>query len=210
VRITATKASDLPWAQSDPGQQEHDQPVARRAACEEHRNDLLIAGPVDLGLGLLKPMVGSQAVAHGTALTAGCQGQVMVVAQFVDLLQHRGRHDLVDDRVDQEHPHGGEHFVDPSVPADRLGTGPGHHDLMLPAVAGRPPQPEDEQPHLAGRRPPVTPRPHTPAQEQDKALGVCLRCQLRSPSGQPKLAQEAVSVLDDLKIVIHHGPVPET
>ncbi|MFE9451600.1 hypothetical protein [Streptomyces sp. NPDC006739] len=182
VRITATKASDLPRAQSDAGKQEHDQPVARPAAREEHRNDLFIAGSVDLGLGFLKPMVGSQAVAHHAALTTGRQGQVVAVTQFVDLLQHRGRRCPVDDRVDQEHPHGCEHFVDPRVPADRLAPGPGHHDLTLAGVAGRPPQPEDEQPHLASRRPPVPLCPHTAAQEQGKTLGVRLRRQLRPPS----------------------------
>ncbi|WP_406174956.1 hypothetical protein [Streptomyces sp. NBC_00996] len=53
MRIAAAQARDLPRAQSDPRQQKKDEPVTGGAALQEHGHDLLVAGPVDGGPGLL-------------------------------------------------------------------------------------------------------------------------------------------------------------
>lgn len=74
MSIAAVQTRYLPRSQTDPGRQEKGQPVPRRATGQEHRDDLLVARPVHLALGFLKPMPRVQPQTHPAAHRSLCAG----------------------------------------------------------------------------------------------------------------------------------------
>ena len=83
VHVAAAQPAQLPAAQPGPCHQQHDQPVTRRSARPQQRDDGLVTGPLDRGLGLVPSVPGPQSPRHRTVLAAGLLGQVTVVGDLI-------------------------------------------------------------------------------------------------------------------------------
>jgi len=113
VHITAAQPAQLAAAQPGSGHHQHEQPVPRRAARPQQRDDLLIAGPVDGCLGFPQPVPGPHPPAHPATLAPRHFGKITIVGDLVEQ-RHQTRRGLPGgDRVHHHAPHRGQHAVDP-------------------------------------------------------------------------------------------------
>jgi hypothetical protein len=209
VHIAAPQPAHLPTPQPGPRHQQHDQPVPRRPAGPQQRNDLLIAGPIDRRFRFPQPMPGPHPPRHPTVLAAGLHRQVPVVG---DLIQHRhqprrtatGHH-----RVHHHAPHRGQHPVDPRRTPHRSSAGTGHHHAR--SVIDRCPgvgQPRHEQRELLDTGLPGPARPGAPAQEQRDRMRICLRRGLGRVAAEPQMPQILVGDTNHLQVLVQHRPIP--
>ena len=215
MHVAAAQPAHLTAAQPSPGHQQHDQPVPRRPARTQQRDDLLVAGPVHRRLRLAQPVPGPHPPRHPAVLAPGLPGQITVVGHLIQQ-RHQPRRAVPVATACTTIPR-----TAVSTPlirdADRAGAAPG------PAsnTPGRPPPasaPEAGGPawasHVMNEANCSTPglpgpaRPCAPAQEQRDRVRVRLRRGLRPVAAEPLMPQERLRDGHDLQILIQHRPVP--
>ena len=102
-----------PAAQPRPGHQQHDQPVPRRAAHPQQRDDLAVTGSIDGRFRFPQAMPRPQPPRHPALLAAGGRGQVPVVGDLIQQRHQPGRRLPGRDGVHHHAPHRAQHAVDP-------------------------------------------------------------------------------------------------
>lgn len=113
VHIAAAQPTQLPAAQPGPGHQQHDQPVARRAARPQQRDDLTVTGSIDRGFRLTQPMPSPHPPRHAAFPVPGGLGKVAVVGDLVQQRHQTSWGRPGGDRVHHHASHRGQHPVDP-------------------------------------------------------------------------------------------------
>jgi hypothetical protein len=211
VHIAAAQPAHLAAAQPGPGHQQHDQPVARRAAGPQQCDDVGVTGPVDRTLGLVQPMPGPHPPRHPPVTVAGGLGQVPVLG---DLIQQRQQMPTGLTRADRVHHHAAhrrQHPVDPSGPARWDSPRPDqHHRRTRTDARGRRTgvgQPRHEQRQLFRTFLPGAARAGAPPQEQRDRAGVALRRRLRAVAAEAHVPQETIRNSHDGQVLVQHRPV---
>ena len=205
----------VPTAQPGPGHQQHDQPVPRRAACPQQRNDLGIAGPTHSSLRLAHPMPSPQPPRHAPVIAPRGFGKVAVISDLRRQRHQTGRGLPGGNRVHHHAPHRGQHTIDPRWRPRRRTARPGqHHRTTARCLGTRGARPDMSQPGheqdkvfrtaTTGRSEHTSagtarPRAHTPSSSTPPSMrGSCARAQdashRRSRLGEPFRGGAEVSV----------------
>ena len=216
VHIAAPQPARFTAAQPRPRHQQHDQPVPRRAARAQQRDDLLVRRPVHRRLRLPQPVPGTQPPAHPAVLAPCLLRQVARIGDLIDQRQQAARGPPARHGVSHERAHRGQHRVHPPRPASRLPARSGHH--LSPALASvsragprwHVPQPGDEQGQMLQPGLPRPARPAAPAQVQRDRARIRPRGRLRPVPAEPHLPQELIRLPDNGQVLIDHRPVPRT
>jgi hypothetical protein len=85
MHVAAAQPQHFGPAQPGPRHQQHDQPVPRRAARPEHRDDVSISGPAHWPFRLVQPVPGPHPPRHPRVLAPGGFRQIPVIGQLVKL-----------------------------------------------------------------------------------------------------------------------------
>ena len=128
MHVAAAQPAQLAAAQPGPGHQQHDQPIPRRAARPQQRDDILVAGPFDRTLRFVQPVPGPHPPRHPAVLAPGRRRQIPVVGHLIQQRHQMPTRLALGDRVDHHRAHRGQHTVDPPGPARRRTSRPGQHD----------------------------------------------------------------------------------
>ena len=213
VHIRAAQAAHLAAAQPGPGHQQHDQPVPRRQARPEQRDDLGVRSPVHRRFRLVQPVPGPHPPAHLPVLAARRPGQVPVISDLIHQRHQIAARPPGRDRVHHHPAHRREHAIDPPGTPRRDGPRPRQHQpgpgrgrprSSRPGVR----EPGHEQPELPSARLPGPACAGTPAQEQRDRVRIALRRGLRAVTAEPHLPQEPIGDRHDNQVLIEHRPVP--
>ncbi len=209
MHVLTAQPDHLPTPQPRPRHQQHDQPIPRRPAGPQQRDDLLIARPVHRAFHRPQPMTGLEPRKHHPVLRPRRSGKVPIVRHVVQSRDDLHGHDPGGHRVQQEPPDPGQNHIDPVGPAHWITAGPDQH--LRAARGPRPPrhmpQPGHEHPHERRGRAPIPARAPRPRQVQRHRLGIRLGRQLCPIFAEPDLPEKRVGLADHSKLVIQHRPV---
>ncbi len=181
-----------------------DQPVPRRPASTQQRQDLLVGGVVHRRVRLPEPVAWPGQIAQLAAVTANLGRQVPVIADRVEPAEHPRRHRADLHAIAQELPDHGEDEVHPPLTAHR----------PHPRAGGNPPvrvgrrvlQPGYERPQLLRRRP-APPSPCTPAQIQRQGARIGGSGAFGRIPTEPELIQVGVGLDDHCETLVQDRPI---
>jgi protein gp37 len=201
VDVLAAQAAQLPAAQARPPHAGDDETVAGVAAGPHQPQHFLVAGRLDLPLGLVQAVAGLDPQPR-RAFAADLERQVPVL----DDLKQRVQRGLVD-RADgggvlEELPHRGQHLVHPPRPPHRLGA-----DHPIGGLRVVVPEPEHEPAKVRAGGAPAQPGPGAPLQEQGDRPGVGLGGALGAVPPQPQMQQEVIGLRYRPVALVDHRPV---
>ena len=84
MHIAPAQPEHLAPAQPRPGHQQHDQPVPRRTARPQHRDDIGVSGPVHRRLRLVQPVPGPHPPGHPAVLSTRRPGKVTIISDLIE------------------------------------------------------------------------------------------------------------------------------
>jgi hypothetical protein len=113
VHVTAAQPEHLAAAQPRPRHQQHDQPVPRRAAATEHRDDVTVSGPVHRALRLMQPVPWPHPPARRAVLRPRPGRQVNVISDLEQQPHQVPRRGALGHRM---HDHAADRRQDPVDP----------------------------------------------------------------------------------------------
>jgi len=212
MHIAAMQPAQLSAPQPRPNHQQHDQPVPRRPARQQQRDNVLLARPVHRRLRLVQPVPGPHPPRHTAVLAPRLRGKVTVIGNLVEQWHHPRRCPPRRHSVPREPAHRRQDSVDPPSPTHRLPTRPGQHiaardDIDTADLTPRVAQPNDEQPQMLQPGMPMPSGPAAPAQEQRDPARIGPRRQLRTIATEAHMTQERVRIGHHRQVLVEHGPI---
>ena len=212
VHVAAAQPERLAAAQPGPRHQQHDQPVPRRAAPAQQRDDISVGSPAHRTFGLMQPVPGPDPPSRRAVLPAHGGGQVRVIGDLEQQPHQVARCGALGDRVHDHPAHCGQNRVDPPRRPHRHRPRPGQHRRPRPGIDTRHRrsgvrQPRHEQAKLLRPGLPVLPGPGAPPQEQRDRACVRLRRRFRPVPAEPQMPQKRIRERNDRQFLIQHRPV---